>query len=379
MKLIINTTNLQSGGALQVALSLLGEWHASALPYEFHVFLSPQIGNMVRKDGFDTRFFFYQFTENPASGILNAFTFRNKLKEFERQIRPDAVLTIFGPALWTPRAPHLEGFANGYYLFDHSDFIKKRIRTNLLNRIQYYARRALLFHQLRKEATHYWVETEEAELALAHTIKKSRNCIDVIGNTYSGSFRNKSAIAFEQNERFTFLYLSAYYAHKNFEIIPSLIEILVEKGIQCTFMLTVPQDIFENLFHTVQHKEYLSNKGPVNPQESYNLYAQCNAVFMPSLLETFSANFPEAMISQKPILASGRSFAINTCGDAALYFDPENALSMADKISQLIADVPLQQTLIQNGNRQLKNMETPASRADKIVHILKQISRNKAK
>ncbi|HTN17099.1 MAG TPA: glycosyltransferase, partial [Chitinophagaceae bacterium] len=292
------------------------------------------------------------------------------LRKLELKIMPDAVLTVFGPALWTPRAPHLAGFANGYYLFDRSDFIREKVLTDLLKRIRYYARRALLFRQLRKEAGHFWVETTEAREALAQTIRKDKQCIRVIGNTYSGSFRNKSAMATESNERFTFLYLSAYYAHKNFEIIPEVIALLADRGICCTFMLTLPTDIFATLSAGVQHKEYLFNHGPVNPQETYNLYAQCDAVFMPSLLETFSANFPEAMIAQKPIIASGMDFAKNVCGDAALYFDPENASSIADKISRLIADERLQQVLVQKGNQQLAMLETPASRAAKIIQLL---------
>lgn len=377
MKFIINTTNLQTGGALQVALSLLGEWNAAALPHEFHVFLSPQIDALIRQEDFNNRFFFYPFKQNPGSSVSRALTYWRGLHKLETQICPDAVLSIFGPALWTPRAPHLTGFANGYYLFDNADFIQKSVLTNLLSRIRYYTRRALLFRQLRKEAGHYWVETVAARDALTRTIKKDSTCIHVIGNTYGGSFRNKSAMVTEANERFTFLYLSAYYTHKNFEILPQVIALLAEKGTPCTFLLTLPADAFDTLSAAVPHKEYLLNHGPVNPQEAYNLYAQCDAVFMPSLLETFSANFPEAMIAQKPVIASNRGFATEICGDAALYFDPENAASIAAKVRELTGDGQLRQSLIQKGNKQLETMETPASRASKLIALLEQLSNSK--
>ncbi|MBL7712148.1 MAG: glycosyltransferase [Chitinophagaceae bacterium] len=377
MRFIINTTNLQTGGALQVALSLLGEWNAADVPHEFHIFLSPQIGALIREEHFNRRFFFYPFRQNPGNSVWLALNYWRKLRALEAQIRPDAVLTVFGPALWTPRAAHLAGFANGYYLFDRSEFIRQKVLTNLLSRIRYYTRRAMLFRQLRKEAGHFWVETTSAREALARTIRKDKRRIHVIGNTYSGSFRNKSAIAAEHNERFTFLYLSAYYTHKNFEIIPEVIALLAERGTCCTFILTLPADIFDNLSAAVTHKEYIMNHGPVNPQESYNLYAQCDAVLMPSLLETFSANFPEAMVSQKPILSSDRGFARNICADAALYFDPENPASIADAIGRLTASPELQESLIRNGNKQLALLETPASRAGKIISALEHISKPK--
>lgn len=377
MRFIINTTNLQTGGALQVALSLLGEWNAADLPHEFHIFLSPQIGALIREEHYKQGFFFYPFRQNPGNSVLLAISYWRKLRALESHIRPDAVLTVFGPALWTPRAAHLAGFANGYYLFDRSEFIRQKVLTNLLSRIRYYTRRAVLFRQLRKEAEYYWVETTAAREALTRTIRKDKHCIHVIGNTYSGSFRNKSAIAAERSERFTFLYLSAYYTHKNFEIIPEVIALLAERGVCCTFILTLPADIFDSLSALVAHKEYLVNHGPVNPQESYNLYAQCDAVLMPSLLETFSANFPEAMISQKPILCSDRTFARHICADAALYFDPGSPVSIADTIGMLTGSPELQESLIRKGNKQLETLETPASRAGKIISALEHISKPK--
>lgn len=378
MKFIINTTNLQSGGALQVALSLLAEWNFTGHKHIFHIFLSPQLSKLVMLNDFAANFTFYHFTQNPTTTTWHAFTFYKKLKAMEESICPDAVFTVFGPALWQPRKPHLAGFANGYYLFNQSDFIQQNVLPRLSQRIKYFSRRTLLFRQLKKEANAYWVETKEAQDALSKTINVPLTNISVVGNTYSSTFKQRyENTRFYKKEQFTLLYLSAYYPHKNFEIIPELLLILKEREIKCKFMLTLPQDKFEELFGHNYEKDYLENTGPVNPKDIHELYGRADAVFMPSLLETFSANYPEAMSAGKPILTSNFSFAQQVCGKAALYFNAQDAQDIAEKITALISSPLLRQQLVTTGYGQLKQLESPNSRAEKLLMLLEHIAISK--
>lgn len=376
MKFIINTTNLQSGGALQVALSLLEEWQLIGIENDFHVLLSPQLEQFIDQNTFAKNFRFYSFEKNPTSTIFSHFTFYKKLKRLEANIKPDAVFSIFGPALWTPQNPHLVGFANGYYLFEDSVFIKKRILSNVLKRIKYFGRRYLLFHQLKKEAEYYWVETILAKEKLSKTTGISADKISVIGNTYGRNFKNIKA-EFVKNKTFTLLYLSAFYEHKNFEIISKIIPILKERNIEYSFLLTLPKFKFDEIFSQNKNSDYLKNIGPIHPQETYKLYAQADAVFMPSLLETFSANYPEAMQMELPIVCSDFEFSRNICADAAIYFDAENPEDCANKIVALIENENLQKQLVEAGKKRLEHLETPESRAEKLLKLLKEIAQTK--
>lgn len=370
MKFIINTTNLQSGGALQVALSLLEEWNVTRVENDFHIFLSPQLNLLLTRENFGTNFTFYTFGKNPTNSIFTTLTYYIKLRRLEEQITPDAVFTVFGPALWQPKAPHLTGFANGFYLFDDSDFIRKKILTNIFRKIKYYIRHYFLFSQLKKEGNHYWVETNTAKEKLSETINKPTNKISVIGNTYGSSFKNKPEHKENINNTFNLLYVSAYYEHKNFEIIPKVISILKEKNIACSFILTLPEDIFNVIFRELSNSEYLENAGPTNPKQIIEIYQKANAVFMPSMLETFSANYPEAMKMELPIVCSDFNFSKSICGNAALYFDAENHVDIADKIIELIQNTELQKQLIEAGKRRLQKLETPESRASKLLQLL---------
>lgn len=378
MKFIINTTNLQSGGALQVASSLLEEWNKHCV-HEFHVFLSPQLEKALDKNKFGQQFKFYAFKNNPTSNILSLLGNQSKLEKLELTIKPNAALTVFGPAIWTPLKPHLVGFANGYYLFDESDFVQQHVLTNILKRLKYYSRRFLLFRQLKKEANYYWVETASAQNKLAEIINEDIRKIDVIGNTYGTTFNAEIAQKNKTNNTFNHLYVSAYYPHKNFEIIPSVIEILAQRKVNCRFIFTLPQKEFEGITRFVKHLKFIQNVGPCTQEALIQLYSNADAVFMPSLLETFSANYPEAMKMGIPIICSEFNFSRDVCGDAALYFDAQSPEDIANKIEALINNKALQNDLINAGKKRLAQLETPESRANKLLTLLENIAQENPK
>lgn len=367
MKFIINTTNMQTGGALQVSLSLLQEWRAEA-QHEYHVFLSPQMNELIRDADYPDFFHFYRFTINPTHSLWTAMTFGRRLRRLEAVIEPDAVLTVFGPALWTPVSTHIAGFANGYYLFDGSDYIQKKVCISTYERCRYYLRRSLLLRQLRKEASCWWVETDLARNRLLSAWNDRSLPVTVIGNTYGSAFVNTAVPDTFDTGVFTLLCLTAYYPHKNLELLRDVVPLLLQEGIACRFIVTLPDAVYRTLF--TGFTAYVENIGPQHPEQLPSVYARANAVFIPTLLETFSAAYPEAMKMGKPILTSDLDFAREVCGDSALYFDPYAAADVMGKIRLLMNDVPLQQQCIASGYTRLAAMETPGSRARKLLALL---------
>jgi glycosyltransferase involved in cell wall biosynthesis len=109
--------------------------------------------------------------------------------------------------------------------------------------------------------------------------------------------------------------------------------------------------------------------GSIPHKSCPSLYAQSDALFAPTLLETFSAAYPEAMKMEKPILTSNYSFAKDVCQDAALYFDPLDPVDIAEKIKKLIEDTALQHELVEKGKKRVKEFETARSRAEKYVTL----------
>ena len=81
-------------------------------------------------------------------------------------------------------------------------------------------------------------------------------------------------------------------------------ELLSEKNIN--FVVTIDDESYENMF---SHNPRVINLGPVAHKSCPSIYSQCDFLFAPTLLETFSASYPEAMKMNLPISTSKYSFA----------------------------------------------------------------------
>ena len=156
-------------------------------------------------------------------------------------------------------------------------------------------------------------------------------------------------------------------------VIKEVIPYLKEQAIQYKFVLTIDKESYESLFSDVQ--DYVTTIEPINTDLCPSAYDQCDALFLPTLLECFTASYPEAMKMQKPILTSDLSFAKDICQDSALYFDPLNPKDIAEKIIRLSSDKKLQNQLINNGLERLKYFETAQSRAKKYIEICEIITK----
>jgi glycosyltransferase involved in cell wall biosynthesis len=79
------------------------------------------------------------------------------------------------------------------------------------------------------------------------------------------------------------------------------------------------------------------------------LYAGASAVAVPSLYEGFGLPCLEAMASGTPVVASNRGALPETCGEAALLIDPEDAPAFADALLAAATDEDLRARLKRDG------------------------------
>jgi len=68
------------------------------------------------------------------------------------------------------------------------------------------------------------------------------------------------------------------------------------------------------------------------------LYASVDGMILPTLLESFSGTYVEAMHYGVPVFTSDRDFARDVCGDAAYYFDPLNPKGILDTVTGAFAE-----------------------------------------
>jgi len=370
MKIILNTTNLTPGGGMQVAYSVIHECRKYN-EHEFHVFLNAVLSSQLDKDTFPDNFTFYEFDGKSLFSIFHAFTTIKKLKKAENSIRPDVVFSIFGPSYWTPKAPHLIGYAIPYFIYPESPYFKQ---IGLIELLKWKLLAIVKKFFFLRNAGYYHVETEDVKSRLSDFLSVSPEQIFTISNTcnavyaeYKANPVRKLNIAF--NGRFNLLCLSAYYKHKNLQILNKVIPVLKSRDYQdVKFILTLEQKVYEQLFNDVA-KTQIINLGPLSISDCPEVYSLVDAVFLPTLLECFSANYPEAMTMEKPVLTSDLGFAREICKDASLYFDPLNENDIADKIIGLIPDDDLQKKLVQKGKERLTNFDTAETRTKKYLQV----------
>lgn len=370
MKLIINTTNLTPGGGVQVASSFIRECIRHP-ENQYFVFMTEVVNSQINQMQFPENFKFYLFDQYP--GPLK-FAVKRKLSLLEREIKPDVVFTVFGPAYWKPDSTHLVGFAIPHLVYLDSPFfsiiplwLKLFWRFKIIMKKFYF----------RREGNYFHVETEDVRDRLANFLGVSTDRVFTVSNTASAYFDQQiNPDKFKQLtdiRHFKMLFLSAYYTHKNFELLNKLIPALKNKGFDnFRFVLTLPEETFLNLFDE-EIRQHLINTGPVKMEDCPALYKATDALFLPTLLECFSANYPEAMKSGRPVLTSDAGFSRSVCRDAALYFDPLNPEDAATAILTLYRDKSVMETLVENGHKRMADFPDAAKKADQLLEILKNI------
>ncbi|RRS30907.1 MAG: hypothetical protein P794_05230 [Epsilonproteobacteria bacterium (ex Lamellibrachia satsuma)] len=375
MKILINTSNLYVGGGVHVALSFINELKHFNEARKYYIFLSQATNKHIEPKTFPDNFHFY-FIENSPAPLKTRKKIVEKLDSLEAQIKPDMVFTIFGPSYWRPKAKHLLGVADGWVYnpdsvaYDRLPFLKRiKMRLHVNYKI----------HYLKRDAEYYVLETLDAKKKLAQTVSLNEDNIFVVGNTYSSIFDDENFTK-EENEfyinlpekdedEFRLMYIAHNHVNKNLKIINDLLPLLEDYNIK--FVLTLDETSFKNLFPKKTDK--IINLGPIPQKSCPSVYKQCDALFAPTLLETFSAAYPEAMKMEKPILTSEYSFAKDICEDAALYFDPFEPEDIVQKIKLLGSDRKMQEKLIEKGKERFKHFETARSRAEKYIDICEKI------
>jgi len=89
--------------------------------------------------------------------------------------------------------------------------------------------------------------------------------------------------------------------------------------------------------------------GYVDDADLPAVYAGAHAFVFPSLYEGFGLPPLEAMACGTPVLSSNRASLPEVCGNAAIYFDPNDTEAMVDAVQRITNDPPLRQAMIDRG------------------------------
>lgn len=364
MNILINCSNIRVGGGIQVAHSFINELKKEQSDF-FVIILSSILSKQIIKTEFGENIIFieYDIKAHPINTLKSSNIF---LDNIVIKFEIEKVFTVFGPIYWRPKVKHISGYAKPHYIYKNSPFFKKiSLKSKYVLKVKEF------FHLLdfKKNADILITENPDVSIKLKKLINKE---VFTVTNNYNQIFDDPEKWREIDLPNFNGKYLltiSANYPHKNLDIIPLIIQELIKRNIdRFKFVLTIkPGDIRSSK----EIDQYIIYLGPVEVNKCPTLYNQVDYMFLPTLLECFSASYAEAMKMEKIILTSNLDFAKGICLNSAIYFDPLNAIEIVNELLKIDNDEAKKDLLRYNGLERLKSFDTASERANKYLEIIK--------
>lgn len=350
LRILVDCAPLSGGGGSQVASAFLEnlaqtgdvDWRAVVTTATVKL-LSPELQTDMRLLCVEKR------------NWLDIFRIGRRLAREEKAFVPDVVFSVFGPTYFQPRARHLVGFALPLMIYDLEPPLKEprfveRLKTWL-------GKRAF------KKVDHIVVETETVKARLSARLGIDGAKISVIGNSVNPLFSAALSKAHASSEPvFRMLVPSAYYPHKNLEIIPYVASELRKLAPNFTFEFNLTLDpdhpgwlAIAKAANQLNVAKHVHTLGTQNLSDLARHYHRASAVFLPTIREASTAVYPESFFAKRPLVTSDIDFARELCGDAALYVPPTDPVAIAEMMSKLSDDAGLQVHLVSNGTLRLKD------------------------
>ena len=374
MKVLLNVSTANRGGALHLATLVIREALKERDDIQWHIVASPLAKQQISRF-LDQTAQITVIDRTPARSLSR----RRKLLEIERNWRPDCVFTPYGPAYVRFHAPHLLGVAVPWVA--HPSKLAYRQLDFPFERLLFLADAKYKAKWFRR-ADAWWIESASAKSGLVHRLGLPEERITVIPNTCGSHFRETEPErkTIDQSSTIRLLYLTAPYKHKNLNMVPRTAKAIRDARPELSIQMvtTLPEDhvIFKRMARLADRlgvSSNIDNRGPIAVADAPKLFDECDVCFFPTVLEVFSATYPESMSRQIPIVTSDLPFARDACGNAALYFQPDDATDAAKAVLRVIDDQELASCLIANGVKRLAQLPTPKDKYDAYVSILREL------
>ncbi len=371
MRLLIDCSNIQVGGGIQVALSFLHDLTKINSENEYIVVLSPQMSVKLQdRRSFGSNFKFYDL---PRKNYKNIFKRNRLLRQIELVENSNVVFTVFGPSYYKSSVPKIVGYAIPHYIYKDSPYFSS-IKTKAKMRLK--LKELIQINAFKTNSSFLIFETSDVQDKFCQLFKYDSNKTYVVSNTLNEIFYHREKW---KNNNYNFhsknsiLVLSANYPHKNLSIIPKIIDTLINTYHIDDFKFIISLTK-EELHFDDKYDLYIEYLGFVPLEKLPSLYNSVDILFMPTLLEVFSATYLEAMYMKVPIVTSDMSFARDICGEGALYYSPLSSIEAANKIIELITNDILKKEIVETASENFKRFPSSMVRTLQYLEICKRHS-----
>ena len=282
--------------------------------------------------------------------------------------RAEVRFSIFGPTRGIRGRNQLVGCADGLTLLRWPEEITKMYPGRNL---RIHAKRALWKKEVRR--SQIVVEAPHLKDALIDLGASEEN-VHVVPNALNPAFHEMSErrlLPYDGERPFRLFYPARGYLYKNHAMMPSISSICRDAGLDVEFQTTLSPEEFAEL--GLSGERSIRNLGVLSISDTAEAYQSADAVFFPSLLETFSATPLEAMAVGCPLIASDREFVRNVAQTAAIYFEPTDPESAAEAIMSVASLSRATHSEVSRGKLIADDWPTSQQRSMSYLKILHQI------
>ena len=350
MRLFINAINLSSAGGLNVTLNFLKCLNAHRPHgWEVHVVAPRHCGY----EALPTDWLRIIWRPNGFTNwVARLYTDYGWVPSLLEKIDPDIVFTMGNFA--TPTAiRQVLLLQNAHLIYHNERNVRKRLnwRRTVDKRVRNY-----VFGQRLKYADVLLVQTETMRKRIQQ-IYPQQSSVYLFPNAYTQlAAQTDYQLPFVREPDVRYLMcLSRYYTSKNIEILVDVARLIQQRNLPYRILLTIDAGQHPNarrLLNGIRHgrlTNVIINIGTVPATSVRSLHGQVNGLVLPTLLESFSATYVDAMHFGLPIFTSRRDFSEEICGDCAYYFDPLSAEDILSTIDAGFRNPTVMQQKIQRG------------------------------
>lgn len=170
-----------------------------------------------------------------------------------------------------------------------------------------------------------------------------------------------------------FFYPAVTWPHKNHMVLLQALAILNERyGRSVDLYLSGANTGFRSTLDKAAKQlgvaEQVHWLGFVTTDELQSLFANASAMVFPSLFEGFGLPILEAFYAGLPVISSNATVLPEVAQEAALYFNPQSAEELSERMLQILADTGLRKSLQEKGKQVLQrfSLEVTARRLSEL-------------
>ena len=374
IKILVNMATITVGGGVQASITFIEyliDNRNKLFNCQFILVMSKDLIKHLEIDKLDFKIF---IIKNSTSHPFKGFFSRKMLLEIEAKCNPDIIYSIGFPSYVKFKNLEIGRYTNPFEICDYT------LAFQQLNIFEKIKRNILIMYRIyyAKKGDFFVTQTNHAKEGIVKNLKVNKTKVFVSPNTLNSRFSfNHYEIKNLTNKNIKNIFcLSASHKHKNLEIIPHVAFCLLKKvDFDFKFYLTLPNDsyILKNIFYkakSLRVQNNIINLGTLSLDSVYEQYKLSDCLFLPTLLEIFSATYLEAMAMGVPIVTTRLDFAREICGEAATYYEPISSKDAALKLETLLSNELIKKKQISLGFQQLKQFPTQNQKFEILIYYI---------